>query len=45
MKLEMCWATSHGGMSGRVARQFVTDLAGQIMLSQSTKKIDRKSVV
>lgn len=34
----LCWATAHGGLSGRVARQFVTDLAGQIMLRQSTKK-------
>ena len=33
------WAMAHGGKSGRVARQFVTDLAGQILLAQHTKKV------
>jgi predicted AAA+ superfamily ATPase len=33
------WARTHGGESGRVARQFVTDLAGRYFLAQHAKKV------
>jgi uncharacterized protein len=33
------WAIAHGGKSGRVARQFVTDLAGRFFLAQHIKKV------
>ena len=33
------WAMAHGGESGRVARQFVTDLTGRLLLAQHTKKV------
>lgn len=33
------WAISHGGRSGRVARQFVADLAGRLLLAQHAKKV------
>lgn len=33
------WATAHGGESGRVARQFVIDLAGRIFLAKNAKKL------
>jgi hypothetical protein len=33
------WAVAHGGKSGRVARQFVTDLAGRLLLTQHAKKL------
>lgn len=33
------WAITHGSKSGRVARQFVTDLAGRLLLAQHTKKV------
>jgi hypothetical protein len=33
------WAITHGGKSGRVARQFVTDLAGRLLLTQHAKKV------
>jgi hypothetical protein len=33
------WATAHGGKSGRIARQFVADLAGRLLLAQHAKKV------
>lgn len=33
------WARAHGGESGRVARQFVTDLSGRFFLEQHAKKV------
>jgi len=33
------WAITHGGESGRVARQFVTNLAGRLLLTQHAKKV------
>ena len=33
------WAIAHGGKSGRVARQFVADLAGRLLLAQHVKKV------
>lgn len=33
------WARTHGGESGRVARQFVADLAGRLLLAQHAKKV------
>ena len=33
------WAMGHGGKSGRVARQFVTDLAGRLLLTQHAKQV------
>jgi predicted AAA+ superfamily ATPase len=33
------WAMGHGGESGRVARQFVTDLAGRLLLIQHAKQV------
>lgn len=33
------WAIAHGGVSGRVARQFVIDLAGRFFLAKNMKKI------
>lgn len=40
---EACrWATAHGGESGRVARQFVSDLAGRVLLIQNAKKNGRQ---
>lgn len=33
------WAIAHGGKSGRVARQFVADLAGRLLLTQHAKKV------
>lgn len=33
------WATTHGGKSGRVARQFANDLAGRLLLAQHAKKV------
>lgn len=35
------WAIAHGGQSGRVARQFVADLAGRLLLTEYTKKVRR----
>jgi hypothetical protein len=33
------WARARGGESGRVAQQFVTDLAGRLLLAQHEKKV------
>lgn len=33
------WAIAHGGESGRIARQFVTDLAGRLFLTENAKKL------
>lgn len=33
------WAITHGGKSGRVARQFVTDFSGRLFLAQHAKKV------
>lgn len=33
------WAVMHGSKSGRVARQFVNDLAGRSLLAQHAKKV------
>lgn len=33
------WAVAHGGESGRVAQQFVTDLTGRLFLARHAKKV------
>lgn len=33
------WAMAHGGESGRVARQYVTDLAGRYFLAKNARKL------